>query len=634
MKLVITSSIFVIFAIGLYAAPDAFAAPGDAYVENAQGSSTPGCEETNECFIPSTVTIRVGGVVEFANYDSAAHTSTSGTPADGANGVWDSSLVMVGMSYTTPPLDVAGEYPYFCMVHPWMTGLVIVDDDHWSAPTPEPEYLEIDYVDVVEGSDFITIAGTAASNTTADVRLMVLAPHGNVVAVDQLSPDSDGIFVTTINFDGQLWSQNGVYSFELSQGSATIKFEIEINNGIIGPPDTTPTSPTLIFSTDKTSYEYGDQIIVTGSVSHMPTDETVSLSVEDENQYSPFELVDAVETIETHLASVDSSGNFMFTLETTHQNGKVYGFTNLDPDYVIFVTALFDPEVMFGLSEVSTSRAIQVSGWDTSGRFWDWHGGAIENAPGSSTPGCEETNECFIPATLTIAPGEYVTFNNNDSVAHTATSGTPSDGADGVWDSGLRMPGVSYSVTLNDGSQTLPEGTYPYFCMVHPWMTGTIIVGDGVTQTIPEAEAEAAAAEAEAAAAEAEAAAAEAIAAEAEAAAAEAEAAAAEAIAAAQATIDAISSVSEEIEISMDFANDSDESQPFAYIVQIKNEDNLIISVSYVNGLLGAGQSLDQTLSYTPDETGTYTAEKFLWSNLDNPTALTDMKETFTFSVV
>ena len=37
----------------------------------------------------------------------------------GPSGVWDSSLVMVGMSYTTPALE-AGEYPYFCMVHPWM----------------------------------------------------------------------------------------------------------------------------------------------------------------------------------------------------------------------------------------------------------------------------------------------------------------------------------------------------------------------------------------------------------------------------------------------------------------------------------------------------------------------------------
>ena len=125
MKLVIISSIFVIFAIGLYAAPGAFAETHT--VENAQGSSTPGCEETNECFLPATLTIAPGDMVEFVNNDSAAHTSTAGTPADGPSGAWDSSLVMVNMSYTTPALE-AGEYPYHCMVHPWMTGLVIVEE--------------------------------------------------------------------------------------------------------------------------------------------------------------------------------------------------------------------------------------------------------------------------------------------------------------------------------------------------------------------------------------------------------------------------------------------------------------------------------------------------------------------------
>jgi len=129
------SSLFVLFAIvsiGMTAAPSAFAAHSmNATVENAEGSSTPGCEP--DCFIPATVTIGVGGMVTFANNDNAAHTSTAGSPADGPSGVWDSSLVMVGQSYTTPALD-AGEYPYFCMVHPWMTGLVIVEeeshDDH------------------------------------------------------------------------------------------------------------------------------------------------------------------------------------------------------------------------------------------------------------------------------------------------------------------------------------------------------------------------------------------------------------------------------------------------------------------------------------------------------------------------
>ena len=129
------SSLFVLFAIvsiGMTAAPGAFAEHSmNATVENAMGSSTPGCEP--DCFLPSTVTIGVGGMVTFANNDSAAHTSTAGTPADGPSGVWDSSLVMMGAAYTTPALE-AGEYPYFCMVHPWMEGLVIVEeeshDDH------------------------------------------------------------------------------------------------------------------------------------------------------------------------------------------------------------------------------------------------------------------------------------------------------------------------------------------------------------------------------------------------------------------------------------------------------------------------------------------------------------------------
>ncbi len=138
------SSLFVLFAIvsmGITAAPSAFAEHSmNATVENADGSSVPGCEP--DCFIPATVTIGVGGQVTFANNDTAAHTSTAGTPADGPSGAWDSSLVMTGQSYTTPALE-EGEYPYFCMVHPWMEGLVIVEaegeshDDHGHDETKE-----------------------------------------------------------------------------------------------------------------------------------------------------------------------------------------------------------------------------------------------------------------------------------------------------------------------------------------------------------------------------------------------------------------------------------------------------------------------------------------------------------------
>jgi len=94
----------------------------------------------------------------------------------------------------------------------------------------------------------------------------------------------------------------------------------------------------------------------------------------------------------------------------------------------------------------------------------------VTNAPGSSTPGCEETDNCFVPSTVVITAGGTVTWENTDNAAHTASSGTAAGGPDGVFDSSLIKSGGSYSVTLDD------EGTYPYFCMVHPWMEGTVIV--------------------------------------------------------------------------------------------------------------------------------------------------------------
>ena len=129
-------SLLAIFSL-IAVAPSAFAEHGEggmsATVENAAGSSTPGCEP--DCFIPSTVVITVGGTVTWDNTDNAAHTSSSGTPTDGPDGVFDSSLIMAGGSYSHT-FDTAGTFDYFCMVHPWMQGTVIVEaeaahgDDH------------------------------------------------------------------------------------------------------------------------------------------------------------------------------------------------------------------------------------------------------------------------------------------------------------------------------------------------------------------------------------------------------------------------------------------------------------------------------------------------------------------------
>ncbi|MBI5145957.1 MAG: cupredoxin domain-containing protein [Thaumarchaeota archaeon] len=102
------------------------AAPSTVDVSIPKGSSVPGCEENDECFIPNMVTVSVGGTVTWTNDDTAAHTVTSGTASDGPDGVFDSSILMSGKTFEHT-FDEAGSYDYFCVVHPWMTGNVTVE---------------------------------------------------------------------------------------------------------------------------------------------------------------------------------------------------------------------------------------------------------------------------------------------------------------------------------------------------------------------------------------------------------------------------------------------------------------------------------------------------------------------------
>lgn len=100
--------------------------PKTVSVEIPKGTSSPGCETSNACFSPASLTINAGDTVEWTNVDTAAHTVTSGSPADGPSGVFDSSLIMGGASFENT-FDEAGSYDYFCMVHPWMVGNIQVN---------------------------------------------------------------------------------------------------------------------------------------------------------------------------------------------------------------------------------------------------------------------------------------------------------------------------------------------------------------------------------------------------------------------------------------------------------------------------------------------------------------------------
>ena len=123
-------------------------------------------------------------------------------------------------------------------------------------------------------------------------------------------------------------------------------------------------------------------------------------------------------------------------------------------------------KLAIGLLSLSISLAMIGIGFDNV--FADEV--KIENGRGSSEPGCEVTNLCFVPAIATANIGDKIIFLNGDDAPHTSTSGNPVSGPDDIWDSGLQQPGVDFVFMA-----TTP-GTFDYFCMVHPWMAGQLII--------------------------------------------------------------------------------------------------------------------------------------------------------------
>jgi len=119
---------------------------------------------------------------------------------------------------------------------------------------------------------------------------------------------------------------------------------------------------------------------------------------------------------------------------------------------------------LFGLLAIFSLIAI------TPSAFADHTTAEVEMAVGSAIVGCETTNECYIPYMVTIDVGGEVMWNNVDSMAHTVTAGSPTEGLSEHFDSGLVAPSAMFSHEFTEA------GTFDYFCMVHPWMQGTVMV--------------------------------------------------------------------------------------------------------------------------------------------------------------
>lgn len=79
-------------------------------------------------FLPQEITIRADDFVKWLNGDTAIHTVTSGSLETGPDGRFDSGYLNPGESFSIQfQSKDYGEHAYFCTIHPWITGIVNVE---------------------------------------------------------------------------------------------------------------------------------------------------------------------------------------------------------------------------------------------------------------------------------------------------------------------------------------------------------------------------------------------------------------------------------------------------------------------------------------------------------------------------
>ena len=97
------------------------------------------------CYTPNTVTVDVGEKVTMTNTDTTGiHTFTSGTVngfTPSPTSTFDSDILLSGDSFEWTP-DTTGEVPYYCMLHTWMQGTIVVQEEETMKEVMEEETMK------------------------------------------------------------------------------------------------------------------------------------------------------------------------------------------------------------------------------------------------------------------------------------------------------------------------------------------------------------------------------------------------------------------------------------------------------------------------------------------------------------
>ena len=173
-------------------------------------------------------------------------------------------------------------------------------------------------------------------------------------------------------------------------------------------------------------------------VANVPQGYTVEWTNADSAAHTVTSAVDFGETFDSSLMSAGD----VFTLDTTDLAIGEYEYLCIVHPWMVATLVIEEPKEVVKVEVVIPE--------------------------GAAIP--EDDQIFYDPEVIDITIGTIVTWENLDNTMHTATSGNPDAGADGVFDSDIMSAGDKYEVTFNDA------GSYDYYCILHPWMVGTVNV--------------------------------------------------------------------------------------------------------------------------------------------------------------
>lgn len=166
---------------------------------------------------PSVLDVKTNETVTWQNNDVASHTVTTGTTSLGFDGRIDSGVIAVGKSFSYK-FDKAGVYGYYCLFHPWMTGVVNVGStskvqpvDTISFSTDKSSY---------QNGDSILISGKVSNFIPNEqVTVWITNFQGIAVAIAHVETESSDDFSTSILSGGGLWKSGNTYKVYAQYGS-------------------------------------------------------------------------------------------------------------------------------------------------------------------------------------------------------------------------------------------------------------------------------------------------------------------------------------------------------------------------------------------------------------------------------